>query len=179
MRSSDNSAHHPGFGDGYHDPDPPCEAAESSIGVAVFATRDIARGDHILAIDGVLRREATRYSIQLDHGMHIEPECDRGEEFVRSARRWKYLNHSCDPNARIDGRTLVAIRPILRGEQVTFDYTTTEAEMAEPFACACGAAGCLGTVRGFVHLDPSQRAARSGRLAPHLASLAFVPGSES
>jgi len=66
-----------------------------------------------------------------------------------------YLNHSCDPNTRIDTVRfrVVARRDIAPGELLTFFYPETEWEMASPFACHCGAPRCLKTIGGARHLD--------------------------
>jgi hypothetical protein len=70
---------------------------------------------------------------------------------------WKPLNHSCDPNAWLDGLNLVARRRIQSGEQITADYGTFCNESLEPFVCSCGSPECRGTIRGtdyrssFVH----------------------------
>ena len=51
---------------------------------------------------------------------------------------------------------------------MTFNYNTTEWEMAEPFSCGCGSENCLGTIQGLKHLTISQRE-RLGFVAPHLS----------
>jgi hypothetical protein len=55
-----------------------------------------------------------------------------------------YQNHSCDPNTWwADDYTLVARRVIYPGEEVTFDYSTSESlENPEMPECYCGAAVC-------------------------------------
>ncbi len=62
-----------------------------------------------------------------------------------------FINHSCDPNATIvDFNTLVAIRDIRIGEEITYDYSLTEwsDDRSWPgyddweMACACGSAAC-------------------------------------
>jgi len=58
------------------------------------------------------------------------------------------MNHSCDPNTRIRGRDLIALRDIQPWEDVTFNYNTTEYAMAEAFRCRCGSPGCAGEIRG-------------------------------
>jgi hypothetical protein len=55
---------------------------------------------------------------------------------------------------------------IAHGEQITFDYTTTELDMAERFLCLCGTSGCDGLVRGYAHLSPAAQRARAGRIPP-------------
>ena len=96
-----------------------------------------------------------------------------------------YVNHSCAPNCRIrehDGQVqLVALRPIARGEEITFDYSTCMLSEPELEACHCGAESCRGRIASFVDLTvpvqahlPSPgrravvppRAVRSGGTAP-------------
>ena len=60
--------------------------------------------------------------------------------------QWTPINHSCDPNAWIEGLDLVARRPIEAGEQITVEYATFLAGTGESFDCHCGADACRGTV---------------------------------
>ena len=41
-----------------------------------------------------------------------------------------------------DKREFVAIRDIDEGEEITFDYHSTEDEIAEEFDCVCGSENC-------------------------------------
>lgn len=61
---------------------------------------------------------------------------------------WKPINHSCDPNAWLDGLNLTARRSIQAGEQITMDYATFSNECMDQFVCACGSPDCRGTIRG-------------------------------
>jgi len=67
---------------------------------------------------------------------------------------WKPINHSCDPNAWLQGLDLVARRPIGRGEQITMDYATFCADAMEPFECQCGSPDCRGIIRGTDYTAP-------------------------
>lgn len=153
----------------------PCSVRETTTGVGVFATRDIDAGERVLDINGTVQRHPTRYSIQVTLDEHVECHESLSAEEMRARFPWRFLNHCCEPNASIVGRTLVARRAIRAGEQVTFDYTTTEATMAEPFGCRCGAPGCLGRVSGFLALTADEQRARAAYVAPHLKS--FLPKS--
>lgn len=54
-----------------------------------------------------------------------------------------HINHHCAPNAAFGPRRrLIALRPIEAHEEVTIDYSTTEADPAWTMACSCGAANC-------------------------------------
>lgn len=155
-----------------------CVTRATAHGTGLFATRAIGRGETVLRIQGRSQSQPTRYSIQIDEATHIECEDGLDERLLRERYPWRFLNHSCAPNARIAGRTLVAQRSIAEGEEITFDYTTTEADMAEPFSCQCGAQRCLGTVRGFTHLSDTDRHARAALLAPHLKAILGEPRGE-
>ena len=125
----------------------------------VRAARPFASGDLLLLLRGWLCAQPTRHTIQLDDERHLEGE---------PTALWRYLQHACAPNAAIRDRELLAIAPIAAGDEITFDYETTEWDMASPFACTCGAPMCRGIVRGFRHLDAGARAALAPRAAPHL-----------
>mmetsp|Transcript_54869 Transcript_54869/g.151924 ORF Transcript_54869/g.151924 Transcript_54869/m.151924 type:complete len:288 (-) Transcript_54869:102-965(-) len=67
---------------------------------------------------------------------------------------------------------LVALRSIAPREALTFDYHTTEWDMASPFTCLCLAPGCVGTVRGYKWLTAEQREAVEPHLSPFVRELA-------
>jgi D-alanine-D-alanine ligase len=67
---------------------------------------------------------------------------------------WKPINHSCDPNAWLEGFNLVARRRISRGEEIRVDYATYGNNLLAPFDCQCGAENCRSRVREDDHLQP-------------------------
>lgn len=66
---------------------------------------------------------------------------------------WKPINHSCDPNAWLDGLNLVARREIKAGEEITIDYATFYNERMDDFVCHCGTRKCRGVIRGSDYLE--------------------------
>ena len=118
-------------------------------GSGEFAMEDIKK-DEILAIFGghVMTRverdalsENVRYlALGVDEEMFIGPrsieETDDGDWF----------NHSCEPNAGLKGQIfLVAMRDIKKGEEITFDYVMSCAQMGKKrvlFECNCGSQNC-------------------------------------
>lgn len=123
----------------------------------LFAKEEIAL-DSVIKLEGVITSHATRYSIQLGEDKHLsippEQEVTQNSDFF-----WKYLNHSCQPNGEINTADLTfrPLRKISQGEECTFNYLTTEYEMAAPFTCHCGAANCFGLIRGYKYLSAEQR----------------------
>lgn len=136
-------------------------------GAAVLAAFDLQAGDVVTLIVGPIVPQPARFTVQVGVAAHVTaPLTPAGEPDPTHA--WPFLNHSCGANAVLRGRTLIALRPIAVGEEVTFDYDTTEWELAEPFACRCGAAACRGLIRGYRHLSPAQQRLLRPHLAPHL-----------
>ena len=137
-------------------------------GARLVTLRAVAAGECVAHLSdqggSVEAPRATRYSIQVGEDRHVEP---RGP--------LAFLNHSCAPNCVVDtagpaGLALVALRDVAAGAELTFFYPATEWEMAEPFACRCGASECLGTIAGARHVAPERL--RHYAVSPHIAALA-------
>jgi hypothetical protein len=114
-------------------------------GQGVFATRPFARGVLLAAYGGaivtdaelkMLSPEERLYTLQVEDDLHLVTPLDHvgGADFI---------NHSCDPNARLSGTTnLVALRAILTDEEICFDYAMSDSNIYMDFACHCGAPTC-------------------------------------
>jgi hypothetical protein len=138
----------------------------------MFATRPISTGEILWAEDEedprYHRQEIAawpaehqtfflRWSYQIDDDWFAGPRAP--DEVVDS----DHMNHSCDPNAWWDGqRAITARRAITVGEQVTFDYATSDTRSEFSFPCACGTSLCRGTVRGQDFLTVPDLRARYG-----------------
>ena len=130
-------------------------------GLGVFAKRKIPRGTRIIEYTGehvpinalyrVIEEGAPShiYSFALDDGMAIDG--------ARNGNDARFFNHSCRPNCEpynFDGHVYIyAMRDILRGEELTFDYQLRPVEPGAPVAdagmqypCTCRAPGCRGTL---------------------------------
>jgi hypothetical protein len=139
-----------------------CECKSVAVLVAhnhrrLVATRPVAAGTRLFAITGRETTVPTRYSLQVGPALHLDQECARDEFDLVRRYFWRYLDHHCDPTTVIRDREVFAVRDIAEGDGVTFNYNTTEYDMAEPFRCHCGSARCVGTVRGARHLTRAQR----------------------
>jgi len=77
------------------------------------------------------------------------------------------INHSCAPNAGLffveDGVYLLALRDIARGEEVTWDYSTTILNHDWSMTCRCGSRYCRRSIGDYRTL-PVQRVADYERL---------------
>ena len=79
------------------------------------------------------------------------------------------MNHSCDPNTWWSGsNSLVARRDIQPGEEVTYDYSTTDVDHVFEMECTCGSPRCRGTISNRDYLDPAWQEQYGSNLPPHM-----------
>ncbi len=115
-------------------------------GRGLFASVDILKGSVVFIMKGKIvfhlpksKKEALSHPdmVGLTRTLYIDP-----------IPPYKYINHSCNPNVGIKGRvTFVAMRNIKKGEELTFDYSTTENSEWE-MNCHCGYSKCRKVIRG-------------------------------
>jgi hypothetical protein len=124
---------------------------------AVYAKQAISRDSMIFYLQGNITSRPTKYTIQLGIKQHLNLPASR-KPGDHPDYCWRYLNHCCDPNGYMNTseRTFHALRDIAAGEQITFNYLTTESEMAVPFNCTCGSPNCFGFIQGRNFLTSEQ-----------------------
>jgi len=95
---------------------------------------------------------------------------------VRTVDVSNYMNHSCDPTCWfVDGGAeyngvMVASRDITPGEEITFDYATSEDSILTPeFDCQCGTACCRSRVSPLDWSLPAVAERYCGHFMPHIA----------
>src|SRR5215510_7452180 len=135
----------------------------SPHGEAVITVQELAPGMPVFPLTGTLTQLPDTYTIQIGVHTHLLPD----------GQLWRYLNHSCAPNCRIDFSTwtLVTTRAVLCNAELTFNYLTTEWDMVAPFTCQCGALHCYGCVAGFKYLLPVQQVLLAPQCSPTLRRL--------
>ncbi len=80
----------------------------------------------------------------------------------------RFMNHSCDPNTWwLDDETMIARRDIQPGEEITYDYATTEIQIDFEMNCRCGSPNCRGVVTNKDHLKPEWQAIYGDHLPIH------------
>ena len=119
-------------------------------GRGAFAARRIELGELVWDYAGEERwikdtpKKLWRYCFQVDYDRYVVPE--------KGSPGW-FMNHSCEPNSVIMGRTkVVALRRIEQGEEVTFDYSTNVGWDGFSMRCKCGAKDCRKVVRSYSFL---------------------------
>jgi hypothetical protein len=118
--------------------------------MGVFARIDFAPGDSVFVLKGTIRRFG--YDDKFRMGPRWIGVGDR--QWIDPARTYGgFLNHSCDANAVITARrSIMAVKPIRAGEEVTIDYSTTEVDPFWQMTCGCGQPRCRKVIRGVQSL---------------------------
>ncbi|CAI5472303.1 unnamed protein product [Closterium sp. Yama58-4] len=120
----------------------------------LFALASIRRGDPLLVFAGKLvgldyllgsEERVRELSLRVNDHLWQVPDPTRGPETP------DFINHSCEPNCGLeDSVTVVAVRDIAAGEELSIDYGSTNAGVvhtsSDNFSCHCGASICRGVV---------------------------------
>jgi SET domain-containing protein len=165
---------------GHREAEAPVVVRRSPIqGRGVFATRAIRKGDRIIEYTGerITHEEAAeRYDderMRRHHTFVFTIDDDLCIDAVKQGSDARYINHSCEPNAKsvIDRRRIyiIATRDIREGDEVLYDYwystdeSYTLGDLIRLYPCRCGAPSCRGTLAAVPprHLATKRRAAEA------------------
>jgi SET domain-containing protein len=138
----------------------PYRVGRAATGLGLFATMPIESGSIIVEYRGrrishaeAQRREArgARYMFEINRRWTIDGSSRRNVA--------RYANHSCRPNSESDlvkGRLILrAIKPIMPGEEITYDYGEEYFELfLRPAGCKCAACRKKSRKRGVAGRDP-------------------------
>lgn len=146
-------------------------AATRGKGYGSIATEPISAGEVVAAFGGrcVTRDEFDLLppsqqvrSLQIDEHLYMAgtPEPEPAD----------FINHSCEPNCALTGTVvLVAMRDIAVGDELGYDYATTDGSNYDEFECVCGSALCRGKVTGHDWMLPELQLRYRGSFSPYLA----------
>ena len=125
------------------------------LGRGVFAKEAIRRGEVIASFDGpIFDGDFDAWTDDLrNHAIQIGREKWRDSKGIA-----RLVNHSCDPNCGIKRLTsIVAMRDIAAGEQITWDYEMTEKSSWWRMRCRCGSERCRKRIGSYSNLPHSIR----------------------
>lgn len=121
-------------------------------GAGVYAARPFSRGETIYVLRGKKVVPKNMHYHNKDFlKKSINPLQIAPRLYLQLSRPSLFFNHSCEPNAGIKGTsTLFALKHIRRGEEITYDYSTT---IDESFECVCGSPRCRHAIIDFFGLS--------------------------
>lgn len=138
-------------------------------GNGIFAIKPIKKGELVAVFGGVVYEWDTFVNLpEIERSLCIQVE-DNFFLVPRPIGEGDYVNHSCNPNAGLSGQiALVAMRDIIPGEEVCFDYAMSDTRPYDEFECLCGAPNCRGRVTGSDWQIPELQERYAGYFAPHV-----------
>ena len=90
-------------------------------GNALFSLKQYEENEIVLAFTGEIKDTPCKYSIEIGENKHILDPYGI------------YINHSFEPNCKIQDGKLVSIKKIYIGDELHFNYKENETSMAAPF----------------------------------------------
>ena len=126
---------------------------KSRNGRGICTRRDFLSGEIIFEVTGTfiacdedddVDEETRANTYRYDEDRYISP----------AGRIGDFLNHSCDPNAKVVKKNkklfVIAVADIPKGEEVTIDYSTIlAADDVWEMKCNCGTKKCRGLIKKF------------------------------
>lgn len=131
----------------------------------VEALLPIPKDSVILAFEQTFVQQPTNKTLRIDaHRHQLSTNTEAAENFI---------NHSCEPNAYIAWNTLElkALRDIDVGEQITYNYFTSDLDEEDLFVCACNTPSCKKVINGFTHLPLGEKQKLKPYLSPFLQNM--------
>jgi len=148
------------------------EERDSKIGRGAFAIAPISEYEPVAVWGGIVCRRSefsALPAIFITNAVQIGLDDYLVQPLLVAGDR---INHSCEPNCGMAGdRTLVAMRQIAVGEEITYDYAMSDASDYDEFLCRCGCATCRGKITGLDWKDPVLRRRYSGFLSSFIEGL--------
>lgn len=136
-----------------------------------YAVEPIEAGETVAAFGGCIVPIAVLHTFSDDRqSRSIQVDADLYLVSGDTPDPGDMLNHSCEPNCGLLGQMLVvAMRDIVPGEELSFDYAMCDASDYDEFRCLCGESTCRGIVTGSDWRDPVLQAKYAGWFSPYLA----------
>lgn len=93
--------------------------------VGLYTEQSHKKGEVLFELRGPIKANATSTSIQISQAKHIE------DAYAQ------YINHHCEPSAKIVGRKVVAQKDLVSNDEITLDKNDMADELQKPFVCNC------------------------------------------
>jgi len=118
--------------------------------IAIWAG-DIISAEQLMSLSRSKFKDILDYATPVAEGFYLVT--NRNGRYLEDD---DYFNHSCQPNAGIKGHLImVAMRKILPGEEVVYDYAMTDAGFNSRFRCRCGKKGCRRIITSYDWKNPA------------------------
>ncbi len=119
-------------------------------GYGLAAKEDIVPGERLITFGGTLMPLNEYFNLppaMLVYPHQVDFQLMFGPKSILDIGAAEMLNHSCEPNVGYeDSVTVISIRSIETGEEITIDYGFSESFTGYAMKCFCGAKNCRGVI---------------------------------
>ena len=117
-------------------------------GVGLFADEPFLAGEKILTIQAPIVQKKINTP---EESENIKNWIGVGKDrwIVTDDTPFRFINHSCNPNTALYGKKLIALLDIAPNDEVTIDYSMTDADPYWVMPCSCGSASCRGEIKSI------------------------------
>ena len=113
-------------------------------GRGIFANKDFKKGEIVVRhkLKELSSEEYNKLPLKEKRFVGID-----GKKYLFFLSPARYVNHSCNPNTKVKGKTDVAIRDIRKGEEITNYYK--DDDVTFKMVCNCGSKSCRGIIKNL------------------------------
>lgn len=140
-------------------------------GLGIFAAEEIARSqlvweftDPVYNLEEVQQWDDERLKLFKHYGF----QCGE-DSYSLPFGVSREMNHCCDPSLHWNGSyKLISRRKIKVGEELNYDYASSEIFLPIDISCSCGADNCRGQITHLDYLDQKWQQQYGSNLPPHV-----------
>ena len=140
-------------------------------GLGLFAAEVITQGqlvweltDQVYSLEEVQQWDGERLKLFKHYGF----QCGENTYSLPFGAS-REMNHCCDPSLHWDGSyKLISRRKIKVGEELTYDYASSEIIHPIDMDCKCGAYNCRGQITHLDYLNQTWQQQYGSQLPPHV-----------
>ena len=89
----------------------------------LFSIKEYKKNETVLVLSGEIFDHPTRETIYIGANKHVYDNFGI------------FMNHSFEPTTKIEGNKVIALRDLVVGDEINFNYNDSEISMANPFYC--------------------------------------------
>jgi len=138
-------------------------------GKGMFAIKEVASGEPLVIFGGEYTDAEEAKNAKANGKLVMQWDDNLFSVEDRGDSQGYFINHSCDPNAWMkDAFTIIAMRNIKIGEELTADYAIWEADenYISKWECSCGSINCRKRITGKDWLMPKLQKRYKNNFSP-------------
>ncbi len=120
---------------------------ETNTGKGIFSAKGLELNYPVCSIRGQIVNFSETIKDKKTESFYLQIGEDK---YIKSLFPFYLFNHSCNPNCGInENMELVTIRPVKKGEELCWDFSTSMMERSWKMKCNCKEKNCRSVIQDF------------------------------